>query len=264
MSSELATRAEPLTGDSKDNSSLWPAGTSGSVRTIEPTASFWFSMLAASALGTNLGDYWTDELSLGLGAAFILMAVISVAAMASDRRLSRRTEVFYWIAIVTLRAAATNIADFLTHEHAISFLLVASAFGVVAIVAATTTLRGGERSGSPNIDGRYWATMFFAGMFGTAGGDLTSLTIGLQSAAALLGFVLLAVLAARYAFARKSILAYWFVILAERATGTPVGDFLQGDDGLRLGLPVSMACTGALLLAGLLAHRHYSKKAVGK
>lgn len=264
MNSELATPAKSVTDGASDAPSARAVDRAGAARRIEPTASFWFAMFAASALGTNLGDFWSDALSLGLGAAFISMAGISAVAIAGDRWFPRRTEFFYWAAIVTLRAAATNIADFLTHERAISYALVAAIFGVATVGAAFVTSRGADEGSSTRIDGGYWATMFLAGIFGTVGGDLTTLTIGVESAAALLVVVLLAVLAVRTAFVPKWIFGYWFVIMAERAAGTPVGDSLQGDDGVGLGLPVSMACFAALLAAGVVVHTLLAKKTLGQ
>src|ERR1700760_4955234 len=89
-------------------SSAWPAA-----RALAPTARFWLAMYAASALGTNLRDYWADALSLGLAASFASLAVISAVLLLADRRFGATTEVFFWVAIVILRASATNVGDFL-------------------------------------------------------------------------------------------------------------------------------------------------------
>lgn len=230
-----------------------------SARTLEPTNLFWFSMLAASALGTNLGDFWADALSLGLWPAFATMALLALVAIGCDLRFGCRTEFFYWIAIVVLRAAATNIADFLTHEHAIDFLLVAALFGAASLAAAYFAMREYRDARSPVINPRYWGTMFLAGIFGTVFGDYVSGAIGVVGSAASLSLALVVVIWLRHAFFAASMVAYWCVIMAERSAGTPIGDSAQGDDGLNLGLPVSMACMSALLLAGLFARARLQK-----
>lgn len=222
-----------------------------SARTLAPTAPFWFAMLAASALGTNLGDFWADALALGLWSAFATMMAVCLVAIACDLRFGRQTEIFYWAAIVLLRAAATNIADFLTHEHGVDMLFVTAAFGAATVALALVAPRNADRSDSPAIDPLYWAIMLLAGIFGTVGGDFVSATIGVFGAAVLLILALMGAIWARRAFLANSLAAYWLVIMAERAAGTPIGDAAQGADGLGFGLPVSMACMFAILLAGL-------------
>ena len=76
-------------------------------------------MFAASAFGTNLGDFWADGLALGQLGSFASLASVCAVAVWGDSRAGGRTEVFYWIAIMALRAAATNLADFLTHDLAV-------------------------------------------------------------------------------------------------------------------------------------------------
>ncbi len=80
-------------------------------------------MFAASALGTNLGDFWADTLSLGLLTSFASLAVISAALITGDLRFGRSTESFFWLAIVFLRAMATNVGDFLTDDLGVSRLV---------------------------------------------------------------------------------------------------------------------------------------------
>lgn len=249
MSSPPAT---PSDLSSRQDSDRQGARRSWSARRLEPTTTFWLAMLAASALGTNLGDFWADALSLGLWPAFASMATLCLVAIAGDLRFGRETEIFYWMAIVLLRAAATNIADFLTHEHGVDLLLVTASFGAVTIGLALIAPRASDPSRSPPIDPFYWGMMLLAGIFGTAGGDFVSGMMGVFGAAALLTMALLAMIWGWRASFGASLAAYWLVIMAERAAGTPIGDAAQGADGLGLGLPVSMACLFALLLAGLL------------
>ena len=90
-------------------------------------------MFAASAFGTNLGHLWTGRLGLPGAAGFGSLAAASALAIWADRRAGLRTEAAYWRAIVVLRAAATNLADFLTE---------ALRFGFVPVAAGLQTCAG--------------------------------------------------------------------------------------------------------------------------
>lgn len=218
------------------------------------SSAFWLAMFAASAFGTNLGDLWTGRLGLPGPVGFGSLAVASALAIWGDRRVGLRTELAYWLAIVVLRAAATNVADFLTEALHLGFVPVAAGLAAVALALGLRTRAGlaGRLGESPVIDGRYWAAMFAAGVFGTVAGDLTNRTVGVLASAAVLSALLVLVLLVRARRFPGIMLAYWVAVLAERAAGTPVGDGLASRHGVGLGLPVATACTAALFAAALL------------
>lgn len=221
---------------------------------------YWFSMFAASAFGTNLGDYWVDGLALGRAASFASLAILAGLAILSDRKSRERGGAAYWLAIVVLRAAATNIGDFITHDLALGYLPTTVALAAITLAAGSLTRAGSARGGTPGIDGRYWMAMLVAGVFGTVGGDMASHSIGLYAAAALLCLSTVIVIAMRDVSASTSVIGYWCIVLAERCAGTPVGDMLASHRALGLGLPVAMACTGGLLLVALLGQWHASRR----
>ena len=230
-------------------------------RSLAPTALFWLAMFVASALGTNIGDFWADDLGLGLPTSFASLAVICALMIWGDRENASRTEVFYWLAIICLRAVATNVGDFLTHTMGMNYLLATILLGAMALVLGYNTVPalGGA---SPRIDRRYWAAMFVAGIFGTVGGDMVAHSIGLFLAAVLLGALLLGVIRVRNLAAPAAMVGYWCIVLAERAAGTPMGDWLAKSRGLNLGLPISMALVGVLLLL-VLSLRAGSRTSMG-
>ena len=43
-------------------------------RALQPTIAYWLAMYAASVLGADVGDYWSDALGLGLGVSFASLA----------------------------------------------------------------------------------------------------------------------------------------------------------------------------------------------
>jgi uncharacterized membrane-anchored protein len=238
-------------------------GAAAPARALGATPAYWFSMFAASALGTNLGDFTVDTLSLGRGMSFALLAVITGLAFWGDRRFARRTDAGYWIAIVTLRAAATNVGDFLTEDLSISYPVLMVVLGLSTLFAGCFTRIDKVTSTSPLVDARYWAAMLIAGIFGTVGGDFISHMIGLYAAAAALCTAAVIVLAARSTFAATSVLTYWCAVLAERCAGTPVGDALASHRAVGLGLKLAMLCTGLLLMVGLLVRSRERRSGAG-
>ncbi len=220
-------------------------------RAMLVTRPYWFAMLAASALGTNVGDLWAEILFPGrLTSLASLLAVCAVAVL-YDRRAAPLTEAGYWVAIVAMRAAATNLADILTHDLALGYVLVSILLAVLTLIAAGFTNPDFSRGGSPRVDGAYWTAMFIAGLFGTVAGDLIHHNIGLYPASAALCLALAALILIREARAPASMLLYWSIVMAERLAGTAVGDALASRRALALGIPLATVCTSILMIASL-------------
>jgi uncharacterized membrane-anchored protein len=218
------------------------------IRALQPNIAYWVAMYAASALGTNLGDFWSDTLGLGLGASFASLAALSLVLIAVDRAVGLRTELIFWLALVILRAMATNVGDYLTDDMGISRLVTTPALGALTLAAGYLTIG----VNSPRVDARYWLAMALGGAFGTVAGDLASHTVGLPLAAGVLALALVACVAARSQIGGAGVLSYWAVVLVERAAGTPAGDLLAEGRGLGLGLPVAMTITGGLFVLAVL------------
>jgi uncharacterized membrane-anchored protein len=114
-----------------------------------------------------------------------------------------------------------------------------------------------------HVDGWYWASLLTAGTLGTAIGDgvAEDLHLGTGWGTLALGAITLVVigLGARSRWSTKA--AYWLAIVAVRAAGTTAGDWLAFRDsgglidGLRLGLPLSTALTGAVFVLTLALWR---------
>jgi uncharacterized membrane-anchored protein len=229
-------------------------------RAFDITNTYWFAMLAASALGTNVGDLWAEILFPGRLTSLVALLVVCAAAVAYDRIADARSEAGYWVAIVGMRAAATNVADLMTHELALGYTAVSVLLAGLTLVAARFTHPDMARGGSPRVDGAYWIAMFIAGLFGTVAGDLIHHTIGLYVASAALCAVLAGLILTRNAVAPLSVLLYWGIIMAERCAGTAVGDMLASRRAIALGLPVASICTVALILVSLWVRARLEKR----
>jgi uncharacterized membrane-anchored protein len=239
-------------------------GSASSTRALNATPSYWLPMFAASALGTNLGDFTVETLGAGREISFIVLAIVAGVGIFADRRIANRSEFGFWLAIVTLRAAATNVGDFLTHDLAIGSIMLTALSAIMTLIAGHYT-RVDTWSGSPRIDARYWLAMLIAGVFGTIGGDLLSHTVGLYAAATILcTATVLVILARQWVISRiagTAAITYWCVVLVERAAGTPFGDALASHRAVGLGLPHAVVVTASLLLGALLIRRVFQTRA---
>jgi uncharacterized membrane-anchored protein len=174
------------------------------------------------------------------------------------------TEAYYWLAIIVLRTAATNLADLGTHDLKLGYMLCMAALaGLMVVMLLIDRARGVAPVGVAGADGRwrtlpatdtsYWITMLAAGTLGTAAGDWvadeTPLGLGYGSLVLVIGLVAIWFVSDRFGGMAKP--WYWLTVVAARTAGTTLGDLLASRRGLGLGLVVSTICT-SLLLAGIV------------
>jgi uncharacterized membrane-anchored protein len=215
--------------------------------------------------GANTGDFASRFLHLGHTGGLLPLALIFGLILWTEARSSRPTELYYWLAIIVLRTAATNLADLATHDLRLGYIAVeAGLAGLMILVllldyARGVTSRGvriadGQWRNLPATDASYWIVMLAAGTLGTALGDWVAdelgLGLGLGSIVltAILSIILL--ISTRFGYMTKP--WYWLSIVAARTAGTTLGDFIASRHGLNFGLPFSMLCTSLLLIAILV------------
>lgn len=218
---------------------------------MEVTHSYWVAMLAASAFGTNVGDLWAEILFPGRMSSLTALMAVCIAAVWYHRRAFDRTEAGYWVAIVAMRAAATNVADAITHDLPLGYVLSSLILAGLTLIGARYTTPDYSRSGSPRVDGVYWVAMFLAGVFGTIAGDLTHHTIGLYTASAALCATLAGLIVIRENHAPVSVVLFWLIVMTERCAGTAVGDALASRRAVGLGVPIASVLTGVLTILSL-------------
>ena len=214
--------------------------------------------------GANTGDFAARILGLGHTFGLLPLALIFLAILWAERQGRAPTEAYYWLAIIVLRTAATNLADLGTHDLKLGyFVFMAGLAALIITMMLIDRARGIEPVGVigsdrrwsslPATDTSYWITMLAGGILGTAAGDWvaeeTSLGLGFGS------LVLLAIFLVTWAvsdrFGKMAKPWYWLTVVAARTAGTTLGDLLASRRGLGLGLIVSTICT-SLLLAGIL------------
>jgi uncharacterized membrane-anchored protein len=226
---------------------------------------YWVALCIASIFGANMGDFFAHNLGLGHVAGLPFLALALAIVVFAERFDRSSHESYYWIAIIIVRTAATNFADFACGDLKLPRLLVTAALAVVLAAAVWTSWRLAWRSMAADKSGQtvtvlradlgYWVCMFTAGTLGTVIGDYGSHNLHLGDAGSSL--LLSPIVAALFLVGRNGPLRwlpfYWLTVVAIRAAGTSVGDFISGRS--MLGLPLSTLVTGMLLAVLLVVWR---------
>ncbi len=227
-------------------------------------ARYWIALCLASVFGANMGDFFAHDIGLGHVAGLPFLAVALAAVFVVERFDRAVHETYYWLAIVIVRTAATNLADFLSVDLRLPkpWVMAGLAALLALSVAAAWRLAWRQRPDNNDAQGNllradygYWLAMLIAGTTGTVMGDFFSHDLHLGNAVASL--VLSALLAPFFvagAWRRLWPLPlYWATIVMIRAAGTTVGDLVAARHAL--GLPLSTAVTGVLFVGLLLLWR---------
>src|SRR3984893_16931000 len=75
-------------------------------------ARYWSALCLASIFGANMGDLCARNLGLGHVAGLPFLAIDLALVMIVERFDRMQHQSYYWIAIIIVRTAATNFADF--------------------------------------------------------------------------------------------------------------------------------------------------------
>ncbi len=220
---------------------------------------FWVALCLASVFGANMGDFFAHDLGLGHVAGLPFLAIGFALILIAERYDVSTRELYYWLAIIVVRTAATNIADYLAGDlklprvWIIACLALLLAIAVAMVWAARRPTTSANRNrGLLRADAMYWASMLVAGTLGTVIGDYVSHNLrlgdGLASMALGLPLGVLFLIGSRGPI--WSLPFYWATIVMVRAAGTAVGDFLAGRG--MLGLPLSTVSTGLAFTVLLL------------
>lgn len=138
---------------------------------------YWLVILSTSTAGTTISDYMDRTLELGYakGSAVLMLALCGVLAAwrLTTRTLSianirdRRSEVFYWSAILISNTLGTALGDFLADDSGLGFfggaLLIATLIATIAILYYTTRL---------SHTALFWCAFILTRPLGATVGDL--------------------------------------------------------------------------------------------
>ena len=110
-------------------------------------ARYWAAIVAASMCGANTGDFAAHYLHLGHAYGLLPMAAIFLGILWAERRSAGGLELYYWLAIIVLRTAATNLADLGTHDLKLGFPAVIA--GLAALMALILLIDRSRDSSPP-------------------------------------------------------------------------------------------------------------------
>jgi uncharacterized membrane-anchored protein len=219
---------------------------------------YWTALCIASVFGANMGDFAAHNLGLGHVAGLPFLAAALAIVMVAERFDSLRHQIYYWSAIIIVRTAATNFADFAAGDLKLPRPWVMLALTVLLIAAVWLSWqfvwRRLANKGSEVLcaDAGYWISMFIAGTLGTVIGDFCSHNLRLDDAGATL--LLSPIVAVLFLIGRQGRLLllplYWLTVVAIRAAGTTVGDLIASRH--MLGLAWSTTLTGLVFVALLV------------
>jgi uncharacterized membrane-anchored protein len=224
---------------------------------------YWVALCIASVFGANMGDFFARNIGLGHVAGLPFLAAALAIVMVAERFDRTVHQIYYWVAIIIVRTAATNFADFACGDLKLPRLGVMAGLAIILALALWISWQWLWRQSADKADEAnpvlradlgYWICMFAAGTLGTVIGDYCSHNLHFDDGGAAL---LLSPLVAAFFLAGRNgplrwLPFYWSTVVAIRAAGTSVGDFISGRH--MLGLPPSTLVTG-LALAALLAIR---------
>ncbi len=208
---------------------------------------YWASLSAASIVGANWGDWLAESLGLGHLQGLPFLAVLLAAVLLAEARVGLVRAGGYWLAILLVRAAATNVGD-VFHDWQVGF---GQSIPLVAVLLFVW-LAVGRRlqatalaTGALPVSPTYWVGMFLAGVLGTLLGDYASFGLRLfpPVAAAVLGGLFL--LALVLGWRGRSLAWFWSAVVLVRAAGTAAGDW----GGQALGMGACTALTTGVFLA---------------
>jgi uncharacterized membrane-anchored protein len=145
-------------------------------KTFRPVL-YWTVILATSTAGTTISDMLDRTFGLGyaMGASLIAATLVGVlvvwrfttGSLAVDHISGGKTEVFYWLAILTSNTLGTALGDFLADSSGLGYLwsnaLISAGIAAIAIAFFTTKI---------SRTGLFWAAFVLTRPFGATMGDL--------------------------------------------------------------------------------------------
>ena len=225
----------------------------------------WTVVMIASVFGSTVGDFLSAHLALGFMIRLLLLAAVVGLIFAGEARDRSKSQAWYWMAVVTIQAAATKLSDFLTIDLGLGRLQIIVGISMLLVVMAVI-VRSGEKfvisqhmvarpgaMAKPMTDATHWIGMVVSSIVGSVASEFMAIGLGAGPVGA--AAILAMLLAASFWLHRRPgidlLMVFWVTGALIRATSTTFGDLLAKTVGLSLGALL----TGSLLIALLVLWR---------
>jgi uncharacterized membrane-anchored protein len=107
---------------------------------------FWATIAVTTMAGTTLSDFTTKYLALGYAGGVAIFAAVflglliawfvSDGSVSATRFRSKRTELYYWLVVLTSQTMGTALGDWLATSHGLGYLRGSLLFASGLVVAA--------------------------------------------------------------------------------------------------------------------------------
>jgi uncharacterized membrane-anchored protein len=229
----------------------------------EITLLFWIMKITATTLGESGGDLLSMTLHIGYAVSAIILISIFFAALATQLFAKKYNPLLYWTVIVSTSTAGTTISDYIDRTLHLGYVQ-GSLILISILLAILIVWYLSERTLSvTNIRTRkaevfYWIAILFSNTLGTALGDFlaTSSRLGFAGGAAVVTFLLVLVILAKYMTKIPSVILFWVAFVLTRPFGATFGDLLTktpDKGGLNFGT-VGTSLVLLTILAFLIAY----------
>lgn len=138
---------------------------------------YWFVIVATTTVGTTISDYLDRTAGLGYPLASLLLFAIvllvlalwrlSTGSVSVSNITDRKTEIFYWMTILTSNTLGTALGDYLADSRGFGFAGGAMVFGgLIALIALLYFVTGISRTLL------FWAAFILTRPLGATLGDI--------------------------------------------------------------------------------------------
>ncbi|MFM0118866.1 MULTISPECIES: COG4705 family protein [unclassified Paraburkholderia] len=223
----------------------------------EATLIFWAIKILATTVGETGADYLAVHMGLGTALTDAIMAVLLLAALAMQLRMNKYVPWIYWLTVVLVSVAGTQITDALTDKLGVSLYVSTIVFGLALALVFALWFRS-ERTLSIHTiyttrrELFYWAAVLVTFALGTAAGDLATEALGLGFVIGVVAFGALIVLVSSIYYAGGNpVLTFWLAYILTRPLGASLGDMLSQSRAYG-GFGLGTINTSALFLSAIV------------
>lgn len=224
----------------------------------EATFVFWAIKILATTVGETGADYLAVHVGLGTTLTDTIMAVLLIAVLVVQLRMSKYVPWIYWLTVVLVSVVGTQITDALTDKLGVSLYASTTVFGL-ALILVFALWYISERTLSIHTiyttrrELFYWAAVLVTFALGTAAGDLATEALGLGFVIGVIAFGTLIVLVSSIYYAGGNpVLTFWLAYILTRPLGASLGDMLS-QPRVYGGFGLGTVNTSALFLGAIVA-----------